>query len=127
VRNGLQLWLAGHEPGVCSLWAESSIDGVPDLFGQAERFRATLGVLVGGMLAVLAWSRSGDELCAQASAGGESVAGRLCDHVRAWHAAGRPTDAQLHIAAFPREAPRQPGETEVEERWARFVLRWATR
>jgi protein-L-isoaspartate(D-aspartate) O-methyltransferase len=124
VRGGLQLWLAGHEPSVCSVWAEVSVDAVPELFGQPERFRATLGVLVDGVLAVLAWGRHRHELCVLSPPGGTAVAAELCQQLRNWHAAGRPTDAQLHIAAYPRDAATPPGGTLVDQRWTRFDLRW---
>jgi protein-L-isoaspartate(D-aspartate) O-methyltransferase len=127
VRAGLQLWLAGHESAVCSLWADPSATPFADLIGQPERFSATLGVLNYEWLAILAWGEvrsDGLELCALAPPGGQAVAKRLCQHVREWQASGRPTDAQLQIEAFPRAAKTPGGRIVIDQRWTRFVLDW---
>src|SRR5262249_29393333 len=96
VRQGLHLWIAAHDPAVCSLWAEASTRRLPDLFGQADRFRGTLGLLDERALAVLAWREEHlhrGELCVWASPGADSTAERLVRHVQSWAAHERPLDA----------------------------------
>jgi protein-L-isoaspartate(D-aspartate) O-methyltransferase len=129
VRHGLQLWLAAHDPAVCSLWAEVHTRVLPDLFGQAERFRGSLGVLDNDALAVLAWRDEHvhhGELCVWAPSSAAPTAERLVEHVRAWAEHGRPSDAALHIRGYAREVSPRVGEQEVviEQRWTRFVLGW---
>jgi protein-L-isoaspartate(D-aspartate) O-methyltransferase len=130
VRQGLQLWIAAHDAAVCSLWAEANTRVLPDLFGQAERFRGTLGLLDERSLAVLAWRdeqvRHG-ELCVWAARGAAETALRLVRHVHAWAAHGRPLDAALRIRAFPRDvrAEGTVGEVAIPQRWTTFLLSWA--
>ncbi len=127
VRNGLQLWLAVHDPRVCSVWAEAGIAAVPELFGRSERVRATIGLLEPNGLAVLAWGHPGEhgaELCARGA-----LAKELIEHVQTWDAAGRPGDAGLHVRAYARPSAAQPGpgEIAIDQRWSRFILGWRAR
>jgi protein-L-isoaspartate(D-aspartate) O-methyltransferase len=130
-RYGLELWLAVHDASACLVWGalhESSI--VPDLFGPAQRYRATLGLVDANGAAVLAWAddntRAG-ELCVRAVPRAEPLARRLVALMRRWDAAGQPGDSTLRLRAFPRDvAPRgsSPDAVVVEQRWTSFVLEW---
>ena len=127
VRQGLHLWLAAHDAAVCSLWAEVHTRVLPNLLGQAERFRASLGLLDSDALAVLAWGADG-ELCVRAPSSSTAIAARLVAHVQSWAAHGRPLDGAVQIRAYGRETPALGGPDEViiEQRWTSFVLRWAS-
>jgi hypothetical protein len=130
VRQGLQLWIAAHDAAICSLWAEVNTRVLPDLFGQVERFRGTLGLLDEQALAVLAWRDEHlhqGELCVWAAPGARATAERLVQHVQSWAEHGRPLDAALTIRAFARDAvpPIGPRETVISQRWTVFVLSWA--
>jgi protein-L-isoaspartate(D-aspartate) O-methyltransferase len=97
VRKGLHLWLAAHEPGMCSLlaWAEAA-------------------------------ARSG-ELLVLVPSGAEALAEGAVALVKEWDARGRPTDADAVIRAYPRSARSQPTDADeviVDERWTRFILSW---
>jgi len=119
------LWLAAHDAAVCSLWAEVHTRVLPDLLGQPERFRASLGLLEDAALAVLTWG-SGGELAVRAPASSTRLAERLVGHVRSWAERGRPLDDALHIQAYARETPREssPHDAVIDQRWTRFVLSW---
>jgi protein-L-isoaspartate(D-aspartate) O-methyltransferase len=130
VAEGLILWLAAREPGMCSIWASASpgvAEVVPELFGSPDKWRASLGLLADNGLALLAWARAhppadgaGDELVVRMFG---TPGYRLVERVQAWHAAGRPLDAGLSIRAYPRDQTAS-GEAVVEQRWTRFVLDW---
>jgi len=129
IHQGLHLWLAAHDAAICSVWSETTKRSVPDLFGQAERFRGTLGLLDHDGLALLAWRdeqlRHGDVVvCAVPDAEGTAL--RLVRHVQTWAANGRPQDDLLTIRAYPREhAPHvTAGDAVLEQRWTTFVLTW---
>lgn len=131
VRDALHLWLAAHEPAVYGVWADPGATMVPDLIGLPERVRGSLGVADEQGLAVLGWREAGQyagELCVQAPAAASGVAERLLGLLRAWVAAGRPTDADLRIRAYrcgdPLAPAAQSDEVVVQQRWTRFVLRW---
>jgi protein-L-isoaspartate(D-aspartate) O-methyltransferase len=128
IRGGLHLWLVAHEPGLCTLWGDAR---VPDLFGLPDRVgaRAALCLMDATSLVLLArpqQSAREGELVIVVPRGGVHLAERLQRTLDEWHAAGRPTDADLQIRAYPRgEAPSpQPGEIKLDRRWTHFVLRW---
>jgi protein-L-isoaspartate(D-aspartate) O-methyltransferase len=131
VREGLELWLAVHDRAACALWsAPGPASPLPHLFGSPERFRATLGLVDASGAAVLAWCHQpgqSNELCVRAPAAADALAERMREHVQAWDAAGQPSDADLHIRAYPSASRPQPepGEIVVDQRWTRFVLRWS--
>jgi protein-L-isoaspartate(D-aspartate) O-methyltransferase len=125
VRQGLHVWLAGHDAAVCSFWAEANTRALPDLYGQMERVRGSLGLLDHDGLAVLAWSEQG-ELLVRWPPGSAALAGRLVGHVQSWSARGRPLDAALRIRAFDRAATPAiaPHDVVIDQRWTRFLLSW---
>jgi protein-L-isoaspartate(D-aspartate) O-methyltransferase len=56
----------------------------------------------------------------------ESLAQRLVERIRAWHAAGRPSTEGLRLRAYSKDVDYAPGEGEflLERRWTRLVLDW---
>jgi protein-L-isoaspartate(D-aspartate) O-methyltransferase len=129
IRQGLHVWLAAHDAAICSLWSETSQRSVPDLFGQAERFRSTLGLLDHDALALLAWRDEHlhyGELVVCAATDAEPTASRLVQHVQAWARHGRPHDDTLTIRAFGRDVAFEPapGEVALRQRWTTFLLSW---
>jgi protein-L-isoaspartate(D-aspartate) O-methyltransferase len=130
VAEGLVLWLAAREPGMCSIWASSApglSEAVPELFGSPARWRASLGLLDEHGLALLAWSQAHppaegarDELFVRVFG---TPGNQLVQRVQAWQAARRPLDSALSIRAYPRDHSAS-GEAVLEQRWTRFVLDW---
>jgi protein-L-isoaspartate(D-aspartate) O-methyltransferase len=130
LREGLHLWLITHLHGMYSVWGGGH---VPDLFGSPDGtdIHGTLCLMDGNAqsLAMLAWADTGaraGELLIQAPGGAADVVERLRCGLQQWHAAGRPTDADLQIRAYPRGSgpPPKVDEVVVERRWSRFVLNW---
>jgi protein-L-isoaspartate(D-aspartate) O-methyltransferase len=131
LRIGLHLWLVAHEPKIHTLWGASR---VPDLFGLGERLgaRGTLCLIDAPppSMALLAWAdeeAAGGELCIVAPRAAVALVDRLRTLVTDWVAAGRPTDADLRIRAYPAAAALQPlpGEVVLDQRWTRLLLSWA--
>jgi protein-L-isoaspartate(D-aspartate) O-methyltransferase len=130
LREGLHLWLVGHLANVYTLWGGGQ---VPDLFRLPERLaaRGTLCIIdaAGHGLALLAWSdesvRDG-ELSVLAPGGSQPLARDVMRLVQAWVVAGRPTDAEAEIRAYPRANAHSlaPGEVAIDQRWTRFVISW---
>jgi protein-L-isoaspartate(D-aspartate) O-methyltransferase len=129
LREGLHLWLVTHHHS-CILWGGRR---VPDLFGSQDGSdgHGTFCVLDAKLhgLALLAWADTGQragELVVQAPVGAEALAENVLRTLREWQAAGRPTDANLQIRAYPRNTCLSPADDEVvlEQRWSRFVLNW---
>jgi hypothetical protein len=130
VAEGLVLWLAARERAMCSVWASSSpglSEAVPELFSSPGKWRASLGLLNDGGLALLAWARGNppaegtrDDLVVRVFG---TPGDTLLERVQAWQAAGRPLDTALTIRAYPHDHPAS-GEAVLEQRWTRFVLDW---
>jgi hypothetical protein len=74
-------------------------------------------------LAVLAFDDAHD-LCVRAAPSSAQIAERLVEHIRAWHQAGRPTDAHLAVSAYPHEQRAALAGLVLEQRWTRFLLTW---
>jgi hypothetical protein len=129
LRDGLHLWLVGHLANVYTLWGGQ----VPDLFRLPERLaaRGTLCILdaSGPGLALLAWSdpsvRDG-QLSVLAPGGSQPLAREVARLVQAWVVAGRPTDAEAEVRAYPRASDHSlaAGEVAIDQRWTRFVISW---
>jgi protein-L-isoaspartate(D-aspartate) O-methyltransferase len=135
VAEGLVLWLAAHEASMCSVWAAIGPgpgEAVPELFGSPGKWRASLGLVHWTGMALLGWAleqapdeAGRDELVVRVFGSGLALAERLVERLEAWQAAGRPTDANLRIGAYPREkAPLAGGGAVVDQRWTRFLLDW---
>lgn len=118
VRNSLQVWLAAHDERVCSLRAEPGVEVVPNLIGNVEQARVTLGLLQADGIGVLDWGPDN-----QLRASG-ALAQPLIEHLHAWSRAGRPPDGGLYVRAYPQPSSAQPQSNEIviDQRWTRFVL-----
>jgi hypothetical protein len=128
LREGLHLWLAAHAPSAGLLWGARRGSHLRGLFDRGEAL-ATLCVLDERGLALLGWSRTGsDELLVTAATAARPLAEAVVQLVRQWQAAGRPRDAQAELRAYPRGSgpPVAADEVEIERRWTRFLLRWAS-
>ncbi len=121
VFGGLSLWLAIHEPAWCVLnehghrWlAAAPVRMQPDT-------GMTAGVAGGDGLALLT---KPDESAIGATgfgADGDVLTVRLLDHVRAWHAAGRPGTSGLCVKAVPPTTPADGGEV-IDKTYTRLVI-----
>ncbi len=138
VAGGLVLWISLREPGFCWLEAlgpEADDRPVPPLYVVPGKYRSAAGVCETAS-AGFYMRPSGDpgseprpfELYVR-SFGEEHTARRLCEHVRAWNAAGRPGSDGLRIRALRIETPYMPAVHEwiVDKRWTRLVLDWPDR
>ncbi|HYY89840.1 MAG TPA: methyltransferase, FxLD system [Chloroflexota bacterium] len=134
VANGLVIWLAGHEPGVCSVWSDAGAGeahGVPELFGMPGKWRASLGLLDASGVALLAWSTEPPslpgqrELVVRVTEHADALAEHLIDRLQTWDTSGRPTDSALTIRAYPRQDTQPRGEAVIRQQWTDFVLEWA--
>jgi protein-L-isoaspartate(D-aspartate) O-methyltransferase len=127
LREGLHLWLAAHQPGMCTLWGGAR---VPDLFGLQDSLRGTLCLMDSTSLVLLAWAEEAQragELVVLAPRGGEALADVALGILKDWDARGRPMDAEAAIRAYPRgraPATAEAGEVVLDQRWTRFVLTW---
>jgi protein-L-isoaspartate(D-aspartate) O-methyltransferase len=135
VAEGLVLWLAARESGMCSLWAGAApgpAEAVPELFGSPGKWRVSLGLVDWTGIALLGWARGGppdesgrDELLVRLFGSGPALGEQLVRRLGEWQSAGRPTDASLRMRAYPREQPLpETTGAVVEQRWTRFVLDW---
>ncbi|MGI9148273.1 MAG: methyltransferase, FxLD system [Chloroflexota bacterium] len=130
LRQALHLWLVTHLGGMCSVWGGGHI---PDLFGPqaGTDVHGTLCLVDAGRptLAMLGWADApthGGELVIQAPDHADELVERVRAALQQWHAAGRPTDADLQIRAYARGTSAAPERDEVvvERRWSRFILTW---
>jgi protein-L-isoaspartate(D-aspartate) O-methyltransferase len=132
--GALGLWLGLREPDLVWLSAIGpavELDLIPSLVSlSAQVF--TVGLATGSGLAVLVRpdpdrdAGEAFELAVQArGTGGDELADRLADQVRAWHAAGRPGTEGLCIRAHPAGTGDQElTGTVVDKRYSRLELTW---
>jgi protein-L-isoaspartate(D-aspartate) O-methyltransferase len=135
LREGLHLWLAAHQPGLCTLWGGTA-QLVPDLFGLGERTgtRGTLCVVDTTGVVLLAWTdetRRGGDLLLLAPPRAKALVDQVRGVLTAWVSRGRPNDQQLTVRAYPRGVMHQPHErgsdqVTIEQRWSSFDLSWAS-
>ncbi|HTD79015.1 MAG TPA: hypothetical protein VK898_15360 [Chloroflexota bacterium] len=61
--------------------------------------------------------------------GSRALAARVERLLHEWVAAGRPTDAEAEVRAYPRTSTQAPapGEVAIDQRWTRFVVSWSRR
>lgn len=113
VIRGLGLWLALADPRLASFFAEDAEgtaagDLVPALLAFPG-YRGTAGLAERGGLAYLVPDQPGAAefalLAAGAGAGADRLVTALTEHVRAWHARGRPGTSGLRVAAYPAGHP----------------------
>ena len=121
--DGLGLWLAVHEPR----WLAVSEKDTPrarlrDAPLSRPEVTMTAGILDEDGIALLAVTT---ELTALGyGPAGDRVAAELAEHVRAWHAAGRPDTAALRIEAHQKDST-VTGDVVIEKVHTRLVLTWA--
>jgi protein-L-isoaspartate(D-aspartate) O-methyltransferase len=143
VGGSLTLWLALREPGFC--WLEAVGAGadeqpVPELYAVPGKYRSACGVLErtsaafymrppGGSAPTGAGEPKPFELYVRNFGRSAETARRLCEHARAWNAAGRPGSDGLRIRALPIDVAYAPAAHEqvIEKRWTRLVLDWPDR
>src|SRR6266851_1298153 len=97
LREGLHLWFAAHQPGMCTLWGGAQ---VPDLFGLQDSLRGTLCLMDSTSMVLLAWAdeaRREGELVVLAPAGAEALAEVALNILQDWDGRGRPMDAAAVI------------------------------
>jgi protein-L-isoaspartate(D-aspartate) O-methyltransferase len=127
LREGLHLWFAAHQSGMCTLWGGTE---VPDLFGLQDSLRGTLCLMDSTSLVLLAWAdeaRREGELVVLAPSSAEALAEAAVNTLKDWHAHGRPMDAAAVIRAYPRSRGAPPAPVNavvIDQRWTRFVLTW---
>jgi protein-L-isoaspartate(D-aspartate) O-methyltransferase len=150
VFSGLSLWLAVHEPRLCTLderWpngrrhagaqaaprAALKLDRAPL---RDRRRRVTIGILDPGGIAVLTTAsptgegtrgRSFGLTATGYGPGAPELAAELAARVAAWNEAGQPATDGLHVPAYPRWSgnsviPAPAGGVVIERPGTRFVL-----
>jgi len=139
----LIFWLALHDASVCNLQARGTLaeqDIVPGLFYIPSRLPAhsTFGLLSAHGLSVL-MRDPGAALPADDTSdvipfrifircfgSDTTVANRLAALVISWHMAGRPTEHDLSIRAYPaaKEYKMQANDIIIKKRWIQFVCSW---
>jgi len=149
---GLGLWLAAREPRFCRLNDElpqdpaaaehdqppSAAAWLADAPLRSRKWRATLGILDPGGLAVLTGTRAAEPAAETDPAGpltlgsagfgprAAELAGELAAHIEAWDLAGQPAIAGLHIDVYPRSGPDEPppvpGALIMERPGNRFLI-----
>jgi hypothetical protein len=105
---------------------------------RSRKWRATLGILDPGGLAVLTGTRAAEPAAETDPAGpltlgsagfgprAAELAGELAAHIEAWDLAGQPAIAGLHIDVYPRSGPDEPppvpGALIMERPGNRFLI-----
>ena len=134
--DGLNLWLTLHEPQFFALVApDTSVERgiLPSIFNI--KTHTALGVLGETSLSVLLPSdpfRFGSidapafELFVRSFGPDETLTQRLIEQIRAWDAAGRPSEENLSIKVYPRDTDYTPAAKEVviPNRWTKLAISW---
>lgn len=134
VLDGLDLWLAVRDPGICLLHSMSTADDpapLPWLVGEPGKFRLTFGLLAASGLALLAPLAGGSgsrefELGVRSYGSASTLAQRLTGWVRTWSDANRPSTQRLRIRAYWKDSPGRIAEGEIRLRNpnSTLVLDW---
>ena len=131
--TGFSLWLATHEPAMCTLAAVGDVtarDLVPAVFGSGALYRSTLGLLADTTLCVLARpadaGSSADAVFVRRFGPRPDLAQRLVGQLAAWEEAGRPSTAGLRLRAYPQDTPYAASATEVivAKDHSQLILDW---
>jgi protein-L-isoaspartate(D-aspartate) O-methyltransferase len=133
LRDGLDLWLALHEPRIgamTAIGAAADQEWLPTLVRMPGE--AGTAVLLGPAgcaalvrLAAAAKPGSFEVGVRPFGAQGGELADRLVAHLRAWAAAGRPVTADLRISAYPAGATTVDDTAIViDKRHTRLALTW---
>ncbi len=135
------LWAGLHETGFCSLTANPSYDDkdiVPPLYGDADSWRATIGILGNDGLAFLMtspdqpprWEQSDTSspfsLYVRSFGPDDTPARRLVSLMNAWADADYPPETDITLYAYPKSTPYQPTPTDhvIKKQWTRLVIDW---
>jgi protein-L-isoaspartate(D-aspartate) O-methyltransferase len=130
--DGLNLWLAVHEPAWC-IFSESPRVRLPPSPLDLRDYAMASGIVSGDSLALLASGpvalatrghgpRAGHLAARGHGPAADHLAARLTGHVRAWHSAGRPATEDLHIDAYRGPAP--PGPPVIEKSHTTLAFSW---
>ncbi len=132
---GLGLWLAAGDRrscGVAEEWTEGAAARLARAPLRSRGMLATAGIVDSGGIAVLTTDqpavagRTGPLPLVVAGFGphGPELGAALAAHVQAWDRAGQPGAARLHVDAYPRSSPEEPGPSASD---ALLIERPATR
>jgi protein-L-isoaspartate(D-aspartate) O-methyltransferase len=140
---GLIFWLALHDVSICNLQARGAIaeqDIVPGLFYIPSKIpiRSTFGLQSEHALCVLMRDPSvpvpTDDISdvvpfhifIRSFGSDPAIANRLASLVMSWHMAGRPTEHNLFIRAYPaaKEYHAEANDIIIKKRWIQFVCNW---
>ncbi|GAA3082143.1 methyltransferase, FxLD system [Streptosporangium carneum] len=123
VLDGLNLWLAVHEPRWCMM-SEAQPGWLATSPLDLQGFKACVGIVEGDSLCLLDRG-PGAALVARAHGPErDRLAGDLAAHVRAWNGAGRPMTADLRIDVHAGDPPH--GGLVIPKRHTDLVLSWAS-
>lgn len=130
--GGLGLWLALREPDVGGLAANGAAVERGLVPATVTILHMALTTVLIGQRAfaalVLPTDEAAEPFQVHAQAFGpdaDALVRRLVTHVRAWHAAGRPSTAELHISAYLHDTARHgESHTVVDLPHARLHLDW---
>jgi protein-L-isoaspartate(D-aspartate) O-methyltransferase len=139
----LIFWLALHDSSICNLQARGTLaeqDIVPGLFYMPSKLpaRSTFGLHSEQALCVLmrdpAVPIPTDDISdvipfrifIRCFGPDTTVANRLASLVMSWHMAGRPTEHNLFIRAYPTAKEYKAGANDIiiKKRWIQFVCSW---
>jgi protein-L-isoaspartate(D-aspartate) O-methyltransferase len=140
---GLIFWLALHDASICNLQARGEMaeqNIVPGLFSMPSKLpvRNTFGLLSEHALCVLMRDPGVpapvDEMAdvmpfrifIRCFGPDTTVADRLTSLVTSWHMAGRPTEHNLFIRAYPAAKAYKANANDIiiRKRWIQFVCSW---
>ncbi|MEV8634950.1 methyltransferase, FxLD system [Streptosporangium sp. NPDC051023] len=119
--DGLNLWLAVHEPRWCTMsetrpgWLAA---GPLDL----EGFKTSIGIVEGDSLCLLEWGSDGTLVARGYGPERNRLADDLSAHVQAWYGAGQPMTTGLRIDAHLGAPPRDG--LVIRKRHTSLVLSW---
>ncbi|WP_051415639.1 methyltransferase, FxLD system [Nocardiopsis sp. CNT312] len=123
----LQLYLATHLPGFCTMAVDPELD--TGLVAPSNR-RSSMAAVAGGDFAYLATRRTPDDTSVEYGVhafgpGSEAFAETVAEHVRAWHRDQRGGPGP-RIEVFPASTPaeRLTGEAVITKRHCRITFSW---
>jgi protein-L-isoaspartate(D-aspartate) O-methyltransferase len=147
IMGRLRSWLALHEPSLGSLTATGDmVDGelVPPLLGLGGEWKSVSTIVLAGESGLATLMRPPGQpapladinelyagetpftLFVRQFGSDETLSQRLIELVNTWDDAGRPSNEELRIRAYPKDADyaNSEGEFVYERQWTRFVLDW---
>lgn len=140
VDSSLYFYLMLHEPDLCAVTVQGASarrSNMPFLLGRPGDMHYALGLVDHAGLALLSRPQAqihqpgsvdlqSFDLIVKIYGNEGSAARRLIKRIKAWDAAGRPTDAGLQLRAYPTAAKyrAKSGELLVKRPQSHFVYRW---